>query len=272
MSGVGLVPLTEYEEQRLAHCEAVVDRGLDQARNVYSALAEIRTRRLYKHKHGTFEEYAQSRFGISRSRAYQLIAASAVCEAIHDAPTKSGVVREILPTNERQMRNLSRLEPPQIVDAWDSAVDAAGGGVPTNKQVRDAVEEFETKKEAQTVTWLPPSYVQDAARRMGVTLASGLVESSDTLHRYSSDQTVIVIRASIGAEWIRGIWKHPVCVLHGLIRVTPRQRQGSFGGAMVAFACSDYRPWEDRFIDAFGQHGTIILPTDTDGVSESIRC
>lgn len=60
---------------RLRELEATVERGLAHFFAVGEALREIRDSALYKLTHPTWELYCRERWGISRSRSYQLIAA-----------------------------------------------------------------------------------------------------------------------------------------------------------------------------------------------------
>ena len=77
----------------LAECEQVIERGQRTFIEVGQALAAIRDGHLYLESHGTFESYCRDRWGMSRPRAYQLIAASAMSTTV-DIP------------NERQARKL----------------------------------------------------------------------------------------------------------------------------------------------------------------------
>lgn len=51
--------------------------------------------------------------------------------------------RQILPTNERQVRSLVQLEPEQQREAWQQAVTEAGGKVPSGRIVKDIVERMQ---------------------------------------------------------------------------------------------------------------------------------
>ena len=62
----------------LAECEQVIERGLGTFLEVGGALLSIRDQRLYKEQHATFEDYCRTRWGFSRQRAHQLIAAAEV--------------------------------------------------------------------------------------------------------------------------------------------------------------------------------------------------
>jgi hypothetical protein len=95
--------LTTGERHDLETLEGIVQRGIDTFVEVGRALAEIRDRRLYRDSHGTFEEYCDQRWLLSRTRAYQLIDASKV----------NGVMSTMVdtpPSNERQARELVPLK------------------------------------------------------------------------------------------------------------------------------------------------------------------
>ena len=47
---------------------------------------------------------------------------------------------QILPTSERQVRPLTKLEPEQQREAWAKAVESAGGKVPSGRIVKDVVQ------------------------------------------------------------------------------------------------------------------------------------
>lgn len=173
--GTKLVPLSAHELTRLAHCEAVIQQGLDTFVSVGAAITEIREHALYKGKYETFEAYLKERWGISRKRAYQLQAATTVSRILRDTPTKSGKPREILPDNERQVRALAAVPDERVPDVWDSAVDSAGGRVPTGREVEEAVERFESEQSkssrrvlhsSESVEWYTPSYIIEPVRKI----------------------------------------------------------------------------------------------------------
>ena len=92
-----LIILDATERTDLANCEEVIDKGLRTFVEVGTALLTIRDRRLYRAQHGTFEDYCQGRWGMSRPRAYQMI----------DAATVVGNLSTIVdkfPTTESQAR------------------------------------------------------------------------------------------------------------------------------------------------------------------------
>ena len=72
-------------------------------------LREIRDDKLYKKKYGTFEEYADQRWGWKKSRAYQMIDAAERFQAIENVRKNGSFADKILPSNEAQVRPLCQL-------------------------------------------------------------------------------------------------------------------------------------------------------------------
>ena len=130
-----LSPDEEFDRQRL---ELKVERSFYEAG---AGLRELRARRLYRSNHKTFEEYCQDRFGFTRYTAYYKIAASEVFDNLltksqQKSPTGN---HQILPTKETQVRPLAKLEPEEQCLIWQQAVETAGGKVPSERIVKDAV-------------------------------------------------------------------------------------------------------------------------------------
>ncbi|MCU0533590.1 MAG: hypothetical protein MUD14_06810 [Hydrococcus sp. Prado102] len=129
-----IVPLDEAEKERLRELEAIVDRGLQTFYEVGQALIEIRDCKLYRQTHKTFEAYCQEKWSLTRRRAYQLIDASEViqnlCTMVHK-----------FPTNERQIRPLTKLPAAQQLEIWQKAIEESPDGNPTAKIVERLVEE-----------------------------------------------------------------------------------------------------------------------------------
>ena len=122
-----LIILDATERTDLANCEEVIDKGLRTFVEVGTALLTIRDRRLYRAQHGTFEDYCQGRWGMSRPRAYQMI----------DAATVVGNLSTIVdkfPTTESQARPLTQLPP--------EAQSVAPEGKVTAAHVQAAVNEY----------------------------------------------------------------------------------------------------------------------------------
>lgn len=136
------------ERSRLEQLESVIERGLATFVEVGEALAEIRDSRLYLESHGSFEDYCRQRWGLGRSRAYQLIDAAAV-STIVDIP------------NEAQARELVPLldQPAELAAALD---DAQLNGPVTAATVREAVESrMGVHYSSETDEWATPQDLFD---------------------------------------------------------------------------------------------------------------
>lgn len=113
-----LLPLTRQEERRLHNCEEVIEKGLNTFYDVGSALTEIRDARLYRISSATFEDYCQDRWGMSRRRGYELIAAAAVVDNVRNSA-------QTLPANEAQANELTNLEADAQSEVWERVVKTA---------------------------------------------------------------------------------------------------------------------------------------------------
>jgi len=125
--------MEDIESIRFTELESVIDVGLKTFVDVGNALLEIRDSRLYRAQWGTFDEYCRERWGMAKSRAYQLIDAAQVSANV-------STVVDILPVSERQARPLTRLEPEKQREAWQTAVETAPGGKVTATHVRSVVD------------------------------------------------------------------------------------------------------------------------------------
>jgi hypothetical protein len=140
------------------HLERKVERAFYEAG---LALRELRDRRLYRSTHKTFEEYCKDRFGFGRSRSYRLIDAVTVVENLADNSEMLPIGQQILPTTERQVRPLTKLEPEQQREAWSKAVESAGGKVPSGRIVKDIVQIIKEKTQKAVPN---PYHVGDICR------------------------------------------------------------------------------------------------------------
>lgn len=144
ISAVEVPELTEEEQRDRLHLERRVERAFFEAGK---ALTELRDRRLYRSTHKTFEDYCRDRFAHSRQQSNYLIAAAGVyenlttigCQNVENQNlTTNGT--QILPTSERQVRPMTKLEPQEQQEVWLRAVELAGGKVPTGRIVKDVVQ------------------------------------------------------------------------------------------------------------------------------------
>ena len=134
VTAVEVPELTEQEQSDRLHLERRVERAFFEAGK---ALTELRDRRLYRSTHKTFEDYCRERFGFSRRQPYHLIEAAVIFDNLVEKCERSV---HILPTNEWQIRPLSKLDPDIQPEAWEQAVESANGKVPSHRIVKDAVQ------------------------------------------------------------------------------------------------------------------------------------
>ena len=140
---VDIEELSEEEQRDRLHLERQIEKAFYIAGK---ALIVLRDRRLYRSTHKTFEEYCRDRFGHSRQKSNYLIAAVDVfdnlttigCQNLPQDLTTNSL--QILPTNERQIRPLTKLEPDQQREVWLSAVESSGGRMPSGRIVQDIVQ------------------------------------------------------------------------------------------------------------------------------------
>ena len=112
--------LTASESNALTEHEAVIERGIQTFYEVGIALADIRDRKLYRAEHGTFEDYCQQRWQMSKAHAYRMIDAAEVVSPIGD----SGLP---LPANEGQARELGRVPEAERATVWAETVERTDG-------------------------------------------------------------------------------------------------------------------------------------------------
>ena len=145
--------LTDEEARDRLHLERKVERSFVEAGK---ALLELRQRKLFRSTHSTFDDYVRERFGMQRAHSYRLMDAAVIvknleekCLPLGDIPSNridsykmSPIGRQILPTNERQVRPLSKLNPNEQAEAWSEAVSQAGGKVPPARVVKSIVDQI----------------------------------------------------------------------------------------------------------------------------------
>ena len=85
VSEAGPVPLTMQERVRLGQLIRTVERGLSQFLAVGAALLELRSSRLYRETHDTFESFCRETFGLARSTTDQVIRSASTAQLLIDS-------------------------------------------------------------------------------------------------------------------------------------------------------------------------------------------
>jgi DNA adenine methylase len=131
--------LSVVEHDELGFCEEKIVKGLRTFIEVGNALLSIRDKRLYRQGYGTFEEYCQERWSMSRAYTYRLIAAAETVNILSP-------IGDILPVAESQVRPLARLAPELRPVAWQRAVETAPEGKVTAAHVESVARSFVTSE------------------------------------------------------------------------------------------------------------------------------
>lgn len=126
--------ITGDERRKLQSLESVVARGQKAFVEVGCALAEIRNSKLYRADFKTFEDYCREKWGWEKRHAYRLIEAA-------DVAKTCPVGHEL--TNERQARELAKVEPAARAEVLEIAAEA---GPVTADAIRQASEEYQAKQ------------------------------------------------------------------------------------------------------------------------------
>lgn len=122
------------ESVRLVELEKVISAGKKTFVSVGRALSEIRDSKLYRDDYDTFEAYCKGKWGWERRYAYNLIESASVVESLpHN-------VRHGTQINERQARELARIEPEKRVEVLE---EASSNGDLTAKSIRIAAQNYE---------------------------------------------------------------------------------------------------------------------------------
>jgi hypothetical protein len=127
--------LTSIEAGTLQAYEKAIERGLASFVEVGRALTQIRDGRLYRATHGTFEDYCQERWQMSRQRASQVIEASGVADRVKKNLPDAPAIGKASHAEE-----LAELPEEEQAEAWQEAVETAPDGRVTAEHVAEVVE------------------------------------------------------------------------------------------------------------------------------------
>ena len=120
--------LTTTESQVLSDCERIINRGLIGFKEVGNALLKIRDGKLYRQEHETFEAYCDSRWSMTRRRAYQIMESSEAVESL--PPNLCTIVHKEGPA--RELAKVPAEKRSQVVEV------AAAAGPVTAKSIKEA--------------------------------------------------------------------------------------------------------------------------------------
>lgn len=107
-------------EPTLEKLEEAIQAGLAAMETTGLALEVIQKRKLYAPTFGTFDEYLQARWKMSRNYADKLIDAGRICQQMREA----GLPTPIRESHARQLNKIA--DPDQRVKTWKDTLDQVG--------------------------------------------------------------------------------------------------------------------------------------------------
>lgn len=145
--------LTVAQETELLTHMDVITAGIHTFIEVGNALAAIRDGRLYRRTHGTFREFVEENWNMSKSRAYQLIAGA---EAAESVSTVVDVPNEAVARDFGRVPKEDRL---RVARAAQDEAEKRGATAPNTNDMRKALGKSPKKKAPITIdvpAELPP--------------------------------------------------------------------------------------------------------------------
>ena len=137
---VGADDLSATEREFLHEREKIIERGSRVFVEVGTALAEIKNYKdgVLVRRYGGFDQYCKERWGFGLAYGYRLMDAAKVVMEL--SPRGENAAEAVLPTSEKQVRELTRLESPEHRrEAWKKTVEGAGGNPILVADVRKVV-------------------------------------------------------------------------------------------------------------------------------------
>ena len=137
--------LSKEEKDRFNELNHAVKKAAKSFVDAGIALHEIRSKKLYREKHKTFESYCQEMHSISRQYANNLIRAGKVTKELETIVSKNDLP---LPNNEAQVRELVKVtDPKERAEIYEGALEIVDGDVEllTAEVIRKEVDKSQSK-------------------------------------------------------------------------------------------------------------------------------
>ena len=146
-----LSPLDAHEQTTRQELEAIIQEGLDTYLTVGTALYQIREAKLYRSTHLSLKAYLAERFDVGRQRAYQLMEAAQVVNAlmaeVQGTDDNTGVAI-VMPKKESHASALADVPKEHRKQVWDGVVN-------DEKQTGKAITAKKIGEKAEAVTGVP---------------------------------------------------------------------------------------------------------------------
>ena len=208
--------LSIYDANALAKYEAIIERGMAEFVAVGEALLRIRNQKLYRATHNSFEAYFADKWGISRQRSYELMEASQTMHLLAGDENEVSAIGVQIPSSERQVRPLTRLEPAQQIEAWNEAVATAPNGKVTAAHVQSVVDDIRGNGHKPHVAhnsgeneWYTPAWIIEAARTAMGSIDCDPASSSTANQTVKAETFFTAEDDGLGNRWDGNVWLNP---------------------------------------------------------------
>ena len=208
--------LSIYDANALAKYEAIIERGMAEFVAVGEALLRIRNQKLYRATHNSFEAYCADKWGISRQRSYELMEASQTMHLLAGDENEVSAIGVQIPSSERQVRPLTRLEPAQQIEAWNEAVATAPNGKVTAAHVQSVVDDIRGNGHKPHVAhnsgeneWYTPAWIIEAARTAMGSIDCDPASSSTANQTVKAETFFTAEDDGLGNRWDGNVWLNP---------------------------------------------------------------
>lgn len=108
--------ITQSDREEFQQLDFIVAKNMSAFIKVGHALGEIKSRKLYLTDYESFEEYTESRHGIKKRYANDLIRSSEVAQVL-------GAIAPKTPATESQARELAKLPDADRQEVWQEVID-----------------------------------------------------------------------------------------------------------------------------------------------------
>lgn len=213
-----LVTLGTPELAYKQELEMIIESGLKTFVEVGNALSEIRDNLLYRVDHDTFEDYCVDKWEMKKSYAHYLIKSADIAKNLSTIVDKSENNHN-LPTNEAQVRPLTKLKPEEQKEVWKEAVETAPNGKVTAKHVEKVIEArnetsglsqpMEVLLSHKEVEYYTPSVYVDAARNLmgAIDLDPASCEAAQL--NIKANKFYTISDDGLSKEWHGRVWLNP---------------------------------------------------------------
>lgn len=209
-----IAQLDATERALLTSYEAVIQQGLESFVEVGNALAAVRDKRLYRATFGTFEEYCQAKWNLTRGYVNRIVAASEAASSLDTKVSK--------PQNVAQATPLAQVPREQRDEVWKEVVETAPRDEKTDepkitaKHVEQVVAKALDKPTPHVANnsgnneWYTPPAIVEAARRCLKEIDCDPASCEKANETVQAKKIFTAERCGLAApKWGKRVWMNP---------------------------------------------------------------